>query len=154
MREITIGEKTIRVRATPLALLYYRQEFKSDLVSSLINFIVNLMGMAVSLAGKDADKITAEDIASLNTSKIDITTISAINIDMVTALQIVWAMAKADAYGHGQFPAFEGWLSELESFDMNDTGFLPAVLEEAASGFFPRGKGLQQPGKRRGSRKN
>lgn len=37
MREITIGEKQIRVRATPLALLYYHQEFKSDLVGDLIS---------------------------------------------------------------------------------------------------------------------
>ncbi len=37
MREITIGEKTIRVRATPLALLYYRQEFNVDLVGDLMS---------------------------------------------------------------------------------------------------------------------
>jgi len=37
MREITVGEKLIRVRATPLALLYYRQEFKADLVGDLIS---------------------------------------------------------------------------------------------------------------------
>jgi hypothetical protein len=37
MREITIGEKQIRVRATPLALLYYRQEFKADLIGDLIS---------------------------------------------------------------------------------------------------------------------
>lgn len=37
MREITIGEKQIRLRATPLALLYYRQEFKADLVGDLIS---------------------------------------------------------------------------------------------------------------------
>ena len=37
MREITIGEKIIRVRATPLALLYYRQEFKTDLIGDLIS---------------------------------------------------------------------------------------------------------------------
>ena len=37
MREITIGEKQIRVRATPLALLYYRQEFKTDLIGDLIS---------------------------------------------------------------------------------------------------------------------
>ncbi len=35
MREITIGERTIRVRATPLALLFYRQAFNSDLVGDL-----------------------------------------------------------------------------------------------------------------------
>ena len=37
MREITISEKTIRVRATLLALLYYRQEFKTDLIGDLIS---------------------------------------------------------------------------------------------------------------------
>ena len=37
MREITIGEKTIRVRATPLALLYYKQEFNTDLIGDLIS---------------------------------------------------------------------------------------------------------------------
>lgn len=35
MREVRIGEKTIRVRATALALLYYRQEFKSDFIGDL-----------------------------------------------------------------------------------------------------------------------
>ena len=37
MREITVGGKQMRVRATPLALLYYRQEFKADLVGDLIS---------------------------------------------------------------------------------------------------------------------
>jgi len=37
MREITIDEKQIRVRATPLALLFYKQEFNTDLVGDLIS---------------------------------------------------------------------------------------------------------------------
>ena len=37
MREITIGEKIIRVRATPLALLFYKQEFSVDLVGDLMS---------------------------------------------------------------------------------------------------------------------
>ena len=37
MREITIGDKTIRVRATPLALLFYKQEFNADLIGDLIS---------------------------------------------------------------------------------------------------------------------
>lgn len=36
MRELRIGEKEIRLRATPLALLYYKQEFGSDLLGDLI----------------------------------------------------------------------------------------------------------------------
>ncbi|MED5052700.1 hypothetical protein P9850_12830 [Anoxybacillus rupiensis] len=36
MRTIQIGEKQIGLKATPLALLYYRQEFKSDLIGDLL----------------------------------------------------------------------------------------------------------------------
>lgn len=36
MREFNIGDKTIRVRATPLALLYYKQAFGTDLVGDLV----------------------------------------------------------------------------------------------------------------------
>jgi hypothetical protein len=40
MREITIGEKQIRIRATPLALLFYKQEFNTDLIGDLISMQV------------------------------------------------------------------------------------------------------------------
>ena len=36
MKIIKIGEKEIGLKATPLALLYYRQEFKSDLIGDLL----------------------------------------------------------------------------------------------------------------------
>lgn len=36
MREIKIGEQTIGLRASPLALLFYKQEFGRDLVGDLI----------------------------------------------------------------------------------------------------------------------
>jgi hypothetical protein len=36
MRTIEIGGKQIGLKATPLALLYYRQEFKSDLIGDLL----------------------------------------------------------------------------------------------------------------------
>lgn len=35
MREISIGDKKVRVKATPLALLFYKQEFKTDLLGDL-----------------------------------------------------------------------------------------------------------------------
>jgi hypothetical protein len=40
MRTIKIGEKEIGLKATPLALLYYRQEFKSDLIGDLMKMRV------------------------------------------------------------------------------------------------------------------
>jgi hypothetical protein len=36
MRTIKIGEQEIGLKATPLALLFYKQQFKSDLVSDLL----------------------------------------------------------------------------------------------------------------------
>ncbi len=35
MKEINIGGQVVRVRATPLALLYYRQEFGTDLLGEI-----------------------------------------------------------------------------------------------------------------------
>ncbi len=36
MREIKIGNKEIRVRATPLTLLFYKKEFKKDMLADMI----------------------------------------------------------------------------------------------------------------------
>jgi len=36
MKEINVGDKKVRVRATPLALLFYKQEFKADLLGDLV----------------------------------------------------------------------------------------------------------------------
>lgn len=103
MRELKIGEKTVRVRATPLALLFYKQEFKSSLLGDLMKL----------------QKVIEDPTA----------------LDPVDFMQLVWAMAKADAFGK-EFPSFVEWVGSLEVFDMTDKGFIVAVVEEAASGFF------------------
>lgn len=36
MKELKIGEKSIRVRATPLALLFYKKEFGKDMLGDFI----------------------------------------------------------------------------------------------------------------------
>lgn len=51
MRELNIGETTVRVRATPLALLYYKQEFRADLLGDLLKM----------------QDLKANDISSLDT---------------------------------------------------------------------------------------
>ncbi len=50
MRDIIIGDAKMRVRATPLALLYYKQEFKADMVSDLLT----MQGMATDPAQFDS----------------------------------------------------------------------------------------------------
>lgn len=65
MRELNIGDKTIRVRATPLTLLYYKQAFGSDLVGDLVKMkdiendpskfdSVTIMQIAWAMAKADA----------------------------------------------------------------------------------------------------
>jgi len=107
MRELKIGEQEIRVRATPLALLYYRQEFKADLVGDML-------------------KMTA--------LRDDPT-----NVDSVVFLQIIWAMAKADAGMTQQYPSFIEWVASLDEFDLSDPQLLTAAMEEAKFGFFRGG---------------
>jgi len=106
MRELKIGEQTVKVRATPLALLFYKQEFKTDLLGDLMKM----------------EKL-ANDPSQLDT---------------LAMLQLVWAMAKADAFGT-TFPNFEGWVATLESIDISDPQFIVAAMEEAADGFFRSG---------------
>ena len=106
MREITIGDKTIRVRATPLALLFYKQEFKTDLIGDLIS----MQNMADDPSQFDAIKF----------------------------LQLIWAMAKAD--DAKDFPSFEAWLADMDSFDFADADIMTAVIEEATDGFFRGGR--------------
>lgn len=114
MREINIDGKQVRVKATPLALLYYKQEFKSDLVG---------------------------DMAKMRALEKDPT-----KIDSVVLLQMIWAMAKADAGPGNKFSSFYEWVSALESFDITDRELIGAVMEEAADGFF---RGAKQGQKRK-----
>lgn len=106
MRELQIGIQQVRVRATPLALLYYKQEFRTDLLGDLMK-----------------TQAVANDPSQL---------------DSVAFLQLIWAMAKADAFGK-PFPSFVEWVGSLDTFDLSDQSVLVAALEEAASGFFRSG---------------
>ncbi|MFX4263125.1 hypothetical protein ACOBQJ_13135 [Pelotomaculum propionicicum] len=139
MKEIKICEKTIRVRATPLALFFYRKEFKSDLLSDLIKLSAGMLGLAAAVTGSKIEELKAEELAGLNASSFDMAALSAFDIDVIGIMQITWAMAKADSLGE-RFPSFEKWFLDLGDFDV--LGGLPsllAALEVAASGFLRRG---------------
>jgi hypothetical protein len=107
MRTIQIGNKELGLRATPLALLYYKQEFDEDLIEDLVSL-------------QDMAKMADGDFSGFDSVKI---------------LQICYAMNKADNFGK-QFHGFEKWLSELESIDFADENFMMNVIEEASDGFF------------------
>lgn len=107
MREINLGNQVVRVRATTLALLFYSQEFKTDLLGDL---------MKMGQSANDPSKI-----------------------EILSVLKMIWAMAKADSYGKGEFPPFEKWLVAIEDVDFSDPTFMTAAMEEAANGFFRSG---------------
>ena len=139
MKEIKIGEKTIRVRATPLALLFYRKEFKADLLSDLIKMSAGMLGLITAITGKTAEEMKGDELKELETSGIDIASLGSFNIDIIGIMQITWAMAKADAY-NTHFQSFETWFVSLGEFDLlGDLTSLMAALEVAADGFLSRG---------------
>jgi hypothetical protein len=125
MREIPIGDNRVRVRATPLALLFYKQEFKTDLIADILK-------MGIRVVGKKGLNIKGgASLENLDFSALDSTLF----------LQLVWAMAKADS--PKGFPSFMTWVEGLERIDFADAEFLNGVIEEAVDGFF---RGGRKPG--------
>ncbi|MBM7624783.1 hypothetical protein [Sporohalobacter salinus] len=107
MKTVQMGDKELGLKASPLALLYYQQEFGQDLMGDLVSM-------------QDMADMADGDFSSFDSVKI---------------LQICYAMNKANNYGK-QFPDFEKWLSELNSIDFADEDFMLDVIEEATDGFF------------------
>ncbi|WHX35267.1 hypothetical protein QNH38_22445 [Paenibacillus polymyxa] len=112
MRDLTIGSKQIRVKAGALALLFYKQEFKSDLLGDMLKMVGGNVG-----GGPNVE-------------------IDPSSIDFLGNLQMVWAMAKSAAYPN-PYDGFSTWLAALDDdLDFSDTTFFVEALEEATEGFF------------------
>ncbi|WP_018249718.1 hypothetical protein [Orenia marismortui] len=130
MKIAKIGEKELGLRATPLALLYYSQEFSTqEKKANLIEDLTDVMGLL--------DAFDDFNIKNADESLFD-------KIDFIKPLQIAWAMNKADNYGKS-FPQFEKWLFDLGDICFVDTDFLIEVVEESLNGFpaFRRSKKKQ-----------
>lgn len=133
MKTVKMGEKEIGLKATPLALLYYKQEFKTDLLGDLIK-------LAGNLAKSGGDLIKLAELAEkgnndVNINDLDLDAIAA-ELDTVAILKLVWAMNKASEGPGKAFPGFESWLEGLEVFDLTDQTFIGMVMREAMDGFF------------------
>ena len=142
MKTVKMGEKEIGLKATPLALLYYKQEFKTDLLGDLIK-------LAGNLAKSGGDLIKLAELAEkgnndVNINDLDLDAIAA-ELDTVAILKLVWAMNKASEGPGKPFPGFESWLEKLEVFDLTDQTFIGTVIREAMDGFFRGGIGAAKP---------
>ena len=125
MRKIKLGGKELELRASPLALLFYRQAFNKDLIADLVG-LRSLQGLAEG------------DLSGL---------------DSVLLLQIAYAMNRA-ARLEENFPNFEQWLDELENVDFGDSAWLLAVTDEAIDGFFRSARAASPPAKPKKKRPN
>lgn len=115
MRTTIIGGKKIQLRANPLALLFYKQAFDSDLIADLLKL-------------QSLQSLQDGDFSSL---------------DMVSLFQIAYAMNKA-AKPADVFPTFEEWLAQFETIGFDDPQWIIDVVEEAADGFFRSGKSVPE----------
>jgi hypothetical protein len=111
VRTAIIGGKEIQLRANPLALLFYKQAFDSDLIADLLKL-------------QSLQSLQEGDFSSLDT---------------ISLLQIAYAMNKA-AKPADIFPKFEEWLAQFETIGFSDPQWIIDVVEEATDGFFRSGK--------------
>ncbi|MFW6121847.1 MAG: hypothetical protein ACOC80_13260 [Petrotogales bacterium] len=113
MKKLKINNKEIGLRASPLALLFYQQNFDSDLIADLAKF-----------QEENMEKISEGDFGNFSSVKL---------------LQMAWAMNKAAKYPK-DFPTFEEWLESFDSFQVTNAKFIMGIIEEATDGFFRSGK--------------
>lgn len=107
MRIAKIGNKELELRATPLALFFYKQAFNKDLIGDIAS-LQSLQNL------KDGDFS---------------------QFDSVLLLQLAYAMNKASKPDK-PFPTFEVWLSELEGVAFDKPDWMVDIIEEAIDGFF------------------
>jgi|GEM_PF-548616 len=133
MKELNIGGQVVRIRANPLASIYYKQEFKRTILSDFMTFAKGLVNLEQLNTGIDIENIQNIDLSGL---------------DDVVLLQMVWAMNKADsAFTSAPTPSYESWVASLESFDITDAEMLQDIMTEIKNGFF-RGGGAKFAPKR------
>jgi hypothetical protein len=133
MKEIKSGDTIIRVRGSNLALLYFHQEFKDDIVKATSRLYASFQSIAKSfLKGKTMAEIENLTVDSINLDEIDI---SAMMPNAIEVLKITWAMNKAQNAAESiQTPCFEQWLEKYP--DLSALEIMKDVLEEAKLGFF------------------
>ena len=118
MREVQVGDKTLRLRGSTLSLLHYNQEFGRDLLADLVGMMTGLAGIQVLASGGEADP------AKLDLSKLD----------SVALLRLIWTLARTAA--GAPIPSFQRWLEEYEDINIFDPDLLAAAMEEATKIFF------------------
>lgn len=104
MIEIRMGDNVLKVRATALTLLFYKQEFKKDLIGDFMKF----------------------DVLQKDPTQWD----SVMILQMVWAMTKTEALASNLG---ASFPGFQSWVSKLQRIDFAGEGItnIMSILVEA-----------------------
>lgn len=121
MRTTNIGGKKVELRASPLALLFYRQTFGKELLDDF----KDLQSLEV-LAKKNPNNFRFEDLR------------------LMDFFQLAYALNKAAGKPSEFFPSYEEWLYGIE-LDLGDMDWIADVVYEAAEGFFRTGEFAPKP---------
>jgi hypothetical protein len=123
MREIRSGDTVLRIRASSLAIFFYKQEFKADILRDFSRICKGWV---------ESDVIKKHKAGELNTA--DMTEVFNILPDGNDLLQIVWALNKAQNVSEKlPTPHFAEW---VEKHDLSILEILPDVISECMHGFF------------------
>lgn len=134
MRELHTGENILPVRATPLTLLFYRQEFGTDMSTDFFTVMSGFLAAFPDAKGKPLSELSEAD---LDPTKLTADSLAGAEFDVLAILRFVWAMAKTAAHPTA-WPTFESWLASIPNVDVYDPMFLSAALGVAADGLFRR----------------
>ncbi len=116
MRTTNIGGKKVELRASPLALLFYRQEFGKDLLDDFKD-----LQSLEALAKKSSESFRFEDLR------------------LMDFFQLAYALNKAAGKPSEFCPNYEEWLYGIE-LDLGEMDWIADVVYEAADGFFRSGE--------------
>jgi len=121
MKELVSGDIKIKVRASNMALFYFEQEFKENLLSVAGKII---FGTADGMKSDDKETVDKEEaIRSLD------------SISVIGLLKVIWAMNKAENfYLKKDTKHFEEWLADCDEFNVFDC--IMEAIGIISDGFF------------------
>lgn len=126
MREIKSGDTIMRIRASSLAIFFYKQEFKTDILKAIGEICKDWLSNPKLVS---AAKTGEESISDFGMDLFDIIP------DGYTVMQITWALNKAQNVAENlQTPSFESWIAQYQDIAVLD--ILQDIIEESMQGFF------------------
>lgn len=125
----------LNLRAGVMTTLFYRQEFGTSIEQDCIGVIYGALLAFPELRGKRIEELSGIE---LDLASVTPESASAAYLDVLTLMQIIWAMAKTGAHPN-PWPSFDDWIKSLPpDFDSTNVEFLTAALGVAADGLFRR----------------